>query len=118
MNRVYRLFRYGPSQVRIGQNCLFGLHIFRQILWHNLFDWHVLLGELDNHDLKLKQLSSGLCHLDRASNVEIGVDCQLFVIIIFFYCSRILQFRAHSRYYMGALSQKRSFFSDLYYFLI
>ena len=56
MNRVYRLFRYDPSQARIGQNCLFGHRIFRQILWRNLFDWHVLLEELDNHDLKLKQL--------------------------------------------------------------
>ena len=27
---------------------------------------------------------SGSCHLDRASNVEIGVECQIFVIVIFF----------------------------------
>ena len=26
---------------------------------------------------------SGSCHLDRASNVEIGVECQIFVIVIF-----------------------------------
>ena len=26
---------------------------------------------------------SGSCHLDRASNVEIGVECQMFVIAIF-----------------------------------
>ena len=26
---------------------------------------------------------SGSCHLDRASNVEIGVECQMFVIVIF-----------------------------------
>ena len=28
---------------------------------------------------------SGSCHLDRASNVEIGVKYQIFVIIIFFF---------------------------------
>ena len=44
---------------------------------------------------------SSSCHLDRASNVEIGVECQIFVIV--------LQFGAHSRYYKGALTQKRSF---------
>ena len=52
---------------------------------------------------------SGSCHLDRASNVKIGVECQIFVIVIFFNCSRVLQFGAHSRYYKGALTQKRSF---------
>ena len=52
---------------------------------------------------------SGSCHLDRALNVEIGVECQIFVIVIFFNCGRVLQFGAHSRYYMGALTQKRSF---------
>ena len=43
---------------------------------------------------------SGSCHLDRASNVEIGVECQIFVIVIFLTAS---EFGAHSRYYMGAL---------------
>ena len=52
---------------------------------------------------------SGSCHLDRASNVEIGVECQISVIVIFFTCGGVLQFGAHSRYYKGALSQKRSF---------
>ena len=52
---------------------------------------------------------SGSCHLNRASNVEIGVECQIFVIVIFFNCDPVLQFRAHSRYYKGALTQKRSF---------
>ena len=54
-------------------------------------------------------LMSGSCHLDRASNVEIGVECQIFFIVIFFNCSQVLQFGAHSRYYKGALTQKRSF---------
>ena len=27
---------------------------------------------------------SGSCHLDRALNVKIGVECQIFVIVIFF----------------------------------
>ena len=49
---------------------------------------------------------SGSCHLDRASNVDIGVECQIFV--IFFNCGQVLQFGAHSRYYKGALTQKRS----------
>ena len=26
---------------------------------------------------------SGSCHLDRTSNVEIGTECQIFVIVIF-----------------------------------
>ena len=52
-------------------------------------------------------LMSGSCHLDRASNVKIGVECQIFVIVIFFNCSQVLQFGAHSRYYKGALTQKR-----------
>ena len=33
---------------------------------------------------------SDSCHLDRVSNVEIGVECQIFVIVIFFNCSRVL----------------------------
>ena len=47
--------------------------------------------------------------MDRALNVEIGVKCQIFVIVIFFNCGQVLQFGAHSRYYKGALTQKRSF---------
>ena len=50
-------------------------------------------------------LMSGSCHLDRPSNVEIGVECQIFVIVIFFNCSQVLPFGAHSRYYKGALTQ-------------
>ena len=52
---------------------------------------------------------SDSCHLDRASNVEIDVECQTFVIVTFFNCGQVLQFGAHSRYYEGALTQKRSF---------
>ena len=53
---------------------------------------------------------SGSCHLDRLSNVEIGVECQIFVIVILFNCGQVLQLGAHSRYYInkGALTQKRS----------
>ena len=59
-------------------------------------------------------LMYGSCHLDKASNVKIGVECQIFVIVIFFNCGRVLQFGAHSRYYKGASTQKRSFLlSDL-----
>ena len=52
---------------------------------------------------------SGSCHLDRALNVEIGVEYQISVIVIFFTCGRVLLFGAHSRYYKRALTQKRSF---------
>jgi len=52
---------------------------------------------------------SGSCHLDRASNVEFGDKCQIFVIVIFLNCVWVLQFGAHSRHYKGALTQKRSF---------
>ena len=45
-------------------------------------------------------------HLDRALSVEISVECQIFVIVIFYNCCRVLQFGAH---YKGALTQKRSF---------
>ena len=53
-------------------------------------------------------LMSGSCHLDRASNVEIGVECQIFV-FIFLNCGRVLQFGAHSSYYKVTLTQKRSY---------
>ena len=54
-------------------------------------------------------LTTGSYHLERASNVKIGVECWLFVIAIFFNCGQVLQFGAYSRYYKGALTQKRSF---------
>ena len=56
------------------------------------------------------ELMSGSCHLDRASNVEIGVECQIFVIVIFINCDRVLQFGAHN--------SKEIIFSALYYFQI
>ena len=37
----------------------------------------------------------GSCHLDRESNVKIGVECQIFVTVIFFNCRRVLKFGAH-----------------------
>ena len=49
---------------------------------------------------------SGSYHLDRASNVEIVAECQIFVIVI---CDRALQFGSHLMYYKGALTQKRLF---------
>ena len=52
---------------------------------------------------------SGSCHLDRASNVKIGIEYQIFVIVIFFEYGWILQFGPNSRYYKVALTQKRSF---------
>ena len=50
---------------------------------------------------------SGSCHLDRALNIKIGVECQIFVMVIFFNYGRVLQFGAHSRSYKGVLTQKR-----------
>ena len=58
-------------------------------------------------------LMSCSCHLDKAFNVEIGVECQIFVIVIFFKCGQVLQFGAHSRYYKGA--SKEITFSALFY---
>ena len=55
----------------------------------------------------------GSCHLERAKNVEIGFECQIFVIVIFFNCSQVLQFGSHSRYYKGALTQKRQLASNI-----
>ena len=54
-------------------------------------------------------LMSGSCHLNKALNVEIGFECKLFYIVIFFNFGRVLQFGAHSRYYKGALTQKSHF---------
>ena len=59
--------------------------------------------------LPLISLMSGSCHLDRGSNVQIGVECQIFVIVIFFNCGWVLPFGEHSSYYKDALTQKRSF---------
>ena len=55
------------------------------------------------------RLVSGSCHLDRASNVEIGVEHRIFVIVTFSNCSRVVQFGVHLKYHKGALTQKRSF---------
>ena len=40
---------------------------------------------------------------------KFSVEYQIFVIVIFFNCGRVLQFGAHSRYYKGALTQKDHF---------
>ena len=61
-------------------------------------------------ELKLSQnlpLMSGSCHLDRASKLVLNVTYLL--LLSFFNCGRVLQFGTHSRYYKGALTQKRSF---------
>ena len=53
---------------------------------------------------QLNFLMSGSCYLD-----GVGVECQTFVIVIFFNCGQVLQFGAHLRYYKGASTQKISF---------
>ena len=50
-----------------------------------------------------------LVYLDRVMNVKIGVEFQMFLIAIFFDWGRVLQFGAHSRYYKGVSTQKRSY---------
>jgi hypothetical protein len=64
---------------------------------------------MDQSNSAKTDIMSGSCHLDRASNVKIYVECQIFVIVIIFKRGKVLQFGAHSRYYKGALTQKRSF---------
>ena len=68
--------------------------------------------------IRLWGFMSGSCHLDRASNVETGVEFQIFVIVAFFHCGRVLQLGAISRYYKGALTQEiifsNVFFSNVY----
>ena len=66
-----------------------------------------IISKTDQKKIKIFYKMCGSCHLDRASNVEIGVECQIFVIVIFFNCGQVLQFVAHSRYDKGALTQKR-----------
>ena len=97
--------------------CLFVFKNFEIENYRNFFmkkmEQTVFLDTLVRWYLRLKwsysDFMSGSCHLYRESNVQIGVECQIFVIVIFFNCSRVLQFGAHSRYYKGALTQKRSF---------
>ena len=49
-------------------------------------------------------LMSGSCHLDRALIVEIGVEYQIFVIVIYYNWGRVLQFVANSKYDKGCLN--------------
>ena len=49
----------------------------------------------------------GSCHFDRGVNVENGVECLMFVIVIFLNCGRVLQFGALLMYYKSALTPKR-----------
>ena len=67
---------------------------------------HPINSAPSNSETKVT-LMSGSCHLDGALNVKIGVECQIFVIVIFFKCGWVLQFGAHLRYHNGALTQKR-----------
>ena len=57
---------------------------------------------LSNFEQNCASFIFGSCYLDRAYNVEIGVECQIFVILTFFNCSQVLQFEAHSRYHISA----------------
>ena len=58
---------------------------------------------------KVKRQRSESCRFDKASNDEFSVEFLLIVIVMFFNRSQVLKFGAPSRYYEGALTQKRSF---------
>ena len=75
------------------------------LIFFILINWYIFL-RMGSEWKYLMRLFSGSCHLDRASN---GVECQIFVIFIFFNYGQVLLFGAHSWYYKGALPQKRSF---------
>ena len=116
---------HGLSRLGGYKNCYLGSPFLRYLI-HPLY-WEVsgawmtfkkaemkkilrnglIMSKMDHLNHKW-QFMSGSCHFDKASNVEIGVECQMFVIVIFFNCSRVLQFGAPSRYYKGALTQKMS----------
>ena len=40
-----------------------------------------IISKPDQKKIKVFYKMCGSCHLDRASNVEIGVECQIFVIV-------------------------------------
>ena len=83
--QVFDIANEGPT---------FGLEVYRYLAPLHLLvcggDGSVgwVLKEIDQLQLRVYILiltfMSGSCHLDRASNVEIGVKCQIFVIVIFF----------------------------------
>ena len=109
------LFTRGPEGSNLFK--LFLIQILeRSLFFHNLFSvyhWTIkirayfyytflLLSEIamDNNNccpIYSGILMSGSCHLEKVLNVEIGVEIQIFLIIIFFNCSKVLQFGAHSR---------------------
>ena len=50
---------------------------------------------------------SDSCHLDMALNVEIGVECQIFVIVTSLTGAEFYNLGHIERYFKGALTQKR-----------
>ena len=75
-----------------------------------VFSWFIVTWSKDYSEGKLQScLMAGSCHLDRTSNIKICVECQIFLIVIYVNWHRVLQFGAHSSYYKGALTLKRSF---------
>ena len=109
-----RSFRYGFFTNYANKTWNFVNYIFPKIPnFFNIYKLHSFESFLISHNQPTQShdqsFMSGSCHLDRALIVKIGVECQIFVIVTFFNCSWGLQFGAHSRYYKGALTQKRSF---------
>ena len=58
---------------------------------------------------------SGSCHFDRASNVRLGVECQIFVIVILLTACEFYNL-GHIQGILGCI--KEIIFSNLYYFQI
>ena len=68
--------------------------------WYDYWDLYQYYDDtIDYNDERGEQtLMPGSCHLERASNVIIGVEWQIFVIVIFFNCGYVLHFDSHSKY--------------------
>ena len=56
------------------------------------------------------EIMSGSCHWDRASNVEIGVVYQIFVIVIFFNCGESYNAGHIQDIIFGCLNSKEMMF--------
>ena len=59
---------------------------------------------------------SGSCHLDRALNIKIGVECQIFVIVIFFNYGQFYNL-GQLLVFLGFLNFRTLISSTLFYFL-
>ena len=79
-------------------------------LFHDMYNSVCISYNIHNkQNSKKHTFMSGSCHLDRASIFEIGVECQIFLIVIFFTVAEYYNLGyIQGMYYKGALAQKRS----------